>query len=128
MVTVLTTEDKRGDPIYPVGQRVIPITIAAEGTVGSTSQEVCGRIVKMIYDVPALVGTTTVTIAVLDADGTSHYSKASVAEGAKTLDVGMVAAATPHGIVVAGNITFQATATNAQTGAAATISVIVYVI
>jgi hypothetical protein len=129
MVTTTSNFDQKRDKAYPVRRKVVPITIAAEGTIGSTTLDLNGRVIKMIYDVPALVGAaTTVTFAILDEDTTSHYSKATIPEGAVTVDSTMVAAATPHGVVVAGAMTIKATASAAQTGAAAAINVIIFLV
>jgi hypothetical protein len=127
VVTVITTFDQRRDKAYPVARRVIPITILNTESSAEVTEELSGRIIKMIYDIPNLTGAGTVTIDVLDEDDSTYYQKAAIAENAKTVDVGMVAAATPHGIAVAGAVTFVATASaGAQTGDQL-INVIVYI-
>lgn len=80
----------------------------------------------MIYDVPDLTGAGTLTIDLLNEDTTNLYTKAAIAENAKTVDISMVAAATPDGIPVCETVTVKATASaGAQTGDQ-TINVIIY--
>lgn len=129
MVTATTEFDQKRDMPFPIRRKVVPVTIAADGTIGTTNIGLNGRIIKMIYDVPALVdGAHTVTIAILDEDTTSHYSKATLPDATITVDNTMVAAATPHGVVVAGTMTVKATASGAQTGVAASINIIILLI
>jgi len=131
MTTASANFDYKRDRVYRVSRKIVPINIpaGAASTIGTTDIDLNGRIVKMIYDVPALVGVdTTVTFAILDADTSSYYSKASIPEGAKTVDDSMVAAATPQGIAVAGTMTVKATASAAQVGTAADINVIIFLV
>lgn len=128
VATVLTTLDQRRDPAYPMGMRVIPITILATASSGEATIGLSGRILKMVYDVPNLTGAGTLTVDVLDEDDSSYYQKTTIAENAKSVDVGMVAAATPHGIPVAGSVTFVATASAGAQATDMLINVIVYII
>jgi len=127
-VTACTSLDYRNvSKACPVARQKVDVTIPDESDTGSTTIGVVGRIIRMSYDVPALDGAaTTVTVALSDEDGTSLYSKATIAEGAKTNDAGMVAAATPHGVVFAGTLTITVTASAAQTNGAQLISVILH--
>ena len=117
VVTACTSLDYRKvSSACPVARQKVDVVIADGETVGTATVGISGRIIRASYDIPALDGDVTVTVALSDEDGTSLYSKASVAEGAKTNDAAMVAAATPHGIVFAGTLTITVTATGAQTG------------
>lgn len=97
--------------------------IAADGTTSDTTTDSLNGLIKgIIANVPQLVGTTTLTLTIKDADGVQLFSKASIAENAKTgfyegsADLAVA-------IPVCGALTLTVTASNAQTGAAATIPV-----
>lgn len=104
------------------------VTIAAEGTTKAdpTTRVLNGYLVGIQADVPALVGTTTLTLALTDEDGYTLYSKASIAEGAKFTefaDSNNVLRKIP----LTGIVTITVTASNAQTGAAAPIPVVLLI-
>lgn len=125
----ITTDYRNSSPSNPISRRKVDITIPKDDTVGTATAGINGRIIRISYDVPALDGVaTTVTSVLSDEDGTALYTKSAIAEGVKTNDNGMVAAATPHGIVFVGKLTITATASAAQTTADVLISVILHVI
>lgn len=112
---------------YPIARKVVTVTIANGQSVGQANAVLNGHIERMIYDVPDLTGVGTLTVDLLDEDTTNLYSKAAIPENAKTVDNGMVAAATPNGIAVVETVTIKATASaGAQTGDQ-TIKVIMYI-
>jgi len=129
-VTAITTLDNRNvSPSCPVACHKVDVTIPDESDTGSSTIGFSGRVVRMTVDVPALDGVaTTVTVTLKDEDGTTLYNKASIAEGGKTVDAGMVAAATPHGVVFSGTMTVTVLASAAQTTAAVLVSVMLYII
>lgn len=108
---------------YRIKKKRIVVTIAAEGTTANVdSESINGRIVGVLVDCPALVGTTTLTVTIKDADGFTLFTKASIAEGAKT-NIYVDAVPAALNIPVAGPVNVTCLASNAQTGAAAIIPV-----
>jgi len=99
------------------------VTIAADGTTQTDSTaNLNGYLVAIMANVPALVGTTTLTISLVDPDGYTLYSKASIAEGARFTefaDGNNVLRKIP----LSGIHQITVTASNAQTGAAAPIPI-----
>jgi hypothetical protein len=110
--------------MYRIRTIDLPTVIAADGTTADSelSEAQNGKIVGVQCLVPALVGTTTLTIAIKDANGATLYSKASIAEGAG-FSAYIDANNFPLAIPVAGAIKATCTASNAQTAAAATLPV-----
>lgn len=130
MTTVATNIDVTNQsPAKDVKRMVVPVTILDTASSGEKDVGFIGRILKMKYDVPDLTGAGTLTVDLLDEDDTSLYQKAAIAENAiSAYDVGMVAAATPHGIVYAGVLTVKCTASaGAQTGDQLINVVIIYI-
>lgn len=109
---------------YPIKRHSQTFTIPDEGTdiTANTSKALNGTLVGILLDVPALDGTTTLTITVKDADGYTLFSKASIAEGAKTsliLDGSLA-----MNIPISGILSVTLLASNAQTTAAVPIPVV----
>lgn len=102
------------------------ITIAADGTTADTTASLNGILVGVMADVPALVGTTTLTIAITDAGGYTIFSKASIAEGAKYAQF-VDANNHPLRLPLSGNHTITVTASNAQTADDAVIPVVLLI-
>lgn len=128
MATLCTAQEIRIDPNYPVARKLVTVVIADTASSGTTSVYLNGRILAIVADVPDLTGAGTLALDIQDEDGTNLFAqKATIAENAKSrLD--FQAAATPHGAVVAGTVSFKCTASaGAQTGAQ-TINLIVYYI
>lgn len=108
---------------YRMKKKTTVVTIAADGTTANVDSEALnGRIVGVLVDCPALVGTTTLTVTVKDADGFTLFTKASIAEGAKT---NLYVDATPAAlnIPVAGIVNITCLASNVQTAVPAVIPV-----
>lgn len=100
------------------------VTILANGTTANadTTKALYGKLVGIKSVVPALVGTTTLTITIKDDLGNTVYTKASIAEGAgfsAYLDANNYPLQVPLDSIM--NITV--TASNAQTSVAAPIPV-----
>lgn len=109
---------------YPVQRLKTPVTILDEGTTAyADTAYLSGYIVGVMCDVPALDGTTTLTIAITDQDGFTVYSKATIAEGAKFTEF-VDANNMLRRIPVAGVLRITCTATNAQTGGDKVIPVV----
>ena len=102
------------------------ITIAADGTTANTTASLNGLLVGVLADVPSLVGTTTLTIAITDAGGYTIYSKASIAEGGKFTQF-VDANNHPLRLPLSGTHTITVTASNTQTGAEAVIPVVLLI-
>lgn len=108
---------------FKIRRRKIAVTVADGQTVGSAdSPSISGKIRGIVADVPNLTGTTTITLALLDQDGATIYSKASIAESAKTAAY-IDANNYPLQIPVCGVVTARVTQTNAQSGADAITNV-----
>lgn len=105
-------------------QRVVAsITIADGETVGADATNSLHGVLKGIHaNVPQLDGTTTVTVAITDADGFTVFSKAAIAENAKT-PIYVDANNQPLSIPVSGNHTITVTASGAQSGGNDTVVV-----
>ncbi len=102
---------------------VIP---ADDTTIDSAAIPLNGRLVGIMADVPALVGTTTLTLTVKDADGYTIYTKSSIPEGAKFAAF-VDANNQPLKLPLSGSFVITATASNTQTAAAATIPVVLLI-
>ena len=100
------------------------VTIAAEGTTANanTTKALYGKLVGIKSVVPALVGTTTLTITIKDENGVTIYTKSGIAEGAG-FGAYIDANNFPLMIPIDGILNITVTASNAQTGAAAPIPV-----
>jgi hypothetical protein len=105
-------------------QRYTKNVVVADGQTVGTADTVAlnGIIVGILANVPQLTGTTTITLAITDADGFTVFSKASIAENAKTPSF-VDANNHPIRLPVAGVLTLTVTQTNAQSGALSTIPV-----
>lgn len=104
------------------------VTILAEGTTetDTSTRELNGLIRGIGAVVPSLVGTTTLTLTLKDASGITLWTKSSIAEGAafgEYIDANNF----PLQIPVSGFVSITVTASNAQTGAAAPIPVVLYI-
>jgi len=115
-------------PSNSVARKVVTVTILDTASNGSATAGIVGRILTIVADVPNLTGAGTLAIDIKDEDGTAVFAqKAAIAENAKTV-VQYQAAATPHGAIVSGTVTFTCTASaGAQTGDQ-TINLIIYYI
>lgn len=113
---------------FPVARRVVSVTILDTASNGTANAGICGRILTVICDVPDLTGAGTMALDILDEDTTAIFAqKTAIAENTKSV-VQYQAAATPHGAICSGEITFKCTASaGAQTGDK-TINLIVYYI
>lgn len=129
MSTVCYNYDNRSSREKPVARKVVTVTIANAAQTGSTTTEINGRILSIIADVPDLTGVAeTLALDLQNEDGTNLFAqKATIAENTKTrLDY--QAAATPHGVICSGAVTFLCTTSaGVQTGAK-TINLIVYLL
>lgn len=111
---------------YAINRSSSTVTIAAGQTVGEKTAKLYGILKGILLNVPQLVGTTTLTIDIIDEDSFTVYSKASIAENAKTT-IFLDAQNNPLHIPVSGEYTIRCTASNAQTGQAADIPVVLLV-
>lgn len=102
---------------YNIQRYTKNVTVADGQTVGTAdTAELNGLIVGILANIPQCTGTTTVTLAITDADGFTVYSKATIAENAKTAAF-VDANNHPLKLPVAGVLTLTITQTNAQSGA-----------
>ena len=129
MTTLCTSNDPRNyGGLYPVARKLVTVTIVDEATSGTSTAPINGRILAIIADVPALTGSSTIAIDIQDEDGTNLFAqKASLAESTKTR-WDLQAAATPHGAVCCGTVTFKCTGSEAQTDGDKVINLIAYYI
>jgi hypothetical protein len=108
---------------YNIQRYTKSVTVADGQTVGTINTDSLNGLIRgIIANVPQLTGTTTITLAITDQDGATVYSKASIAENAKTgayIDANNY----PLQIPVSGVLTFTVTQTNAQSGAASVVPV-----
>lgn len=129
MTTLCSDIDYRAlNPSNPVARKVVTVPILNTASSGSATASIIGRILTVICDVPNLTGAGTLALDIKDEDGTAVFAqKTAIAENAKTV-VQYQAAATPHGAIVNGTVTFTCTASaGAQTGDQ-TINLIIYYI
>jgi len=100
------------------------VTILSNGTTANanTSRALYGRLVGIKSVVPALVGTTTLTITIKDDLGATVYTKASIAEGAG-FSAYLDANNYPLCIPLDSIMNIEVTASNPQTGTPAPIPV-----
>jgi hypothetical protein len=97
------------------------LTIADAGTTGSATIEINGILRTVAVNIPALTGSVTSTLNLIDDDAFTIYSKGSLAHNAKTVESPTVPPA------IAGQAcTLQIVAGGAQTGAK-NITVVLYV-
>jgi len=111
---------------YPVKRYTQTVTILADGTTANAdTTELYGFLVGVKAVVPALVGTTTLTITIKDASssGATIYTKATIAEGA-SFAAFIDANNYPLRVPLDGVQNITVTASNAQTAAAAPIPVV----
>ena len=102
-----------------VSREGITVTIADSGTTAEETRTLNGLLTRLIVEVPALTGTTTVTVNVLDEDDNVYYTEAAVAEGATTVFNLRTSGGSNISEVqpLCGMVTFEVIATNSQTGA-----------
>jgi len=127
MTTLCTDLDYRNvSSATPVARKVVTVTILNTASSGTANAAIIGSILTVVCDVPDLTGAGTMALDILDEDTTAIFAqKAAIAENAKTV-VQYQAAATPHGAIVNGTVTFKCTASaGAQTGDQ-TINLIIY--
>lgn len=93
-----------------------PIVHANSTTIATVTTGVLNGILRGVaVDCPNLDGTTTLTVTLSDADGNTLWTKAAIAENAKTSFVYDTAATpAPLQVPVAGPLTITCTASNAQ--------------
>lgn len=129
MTTLCDNMDYRAvSPSNQVARKVVTVIILNTASAGSATASIIGRILTVVADVPNLTGAGTLAIDIKDEDGTAVFAqKAAIAENQKSV-VQYQAAATPHGAIVNGTVTFTCTASaGAQTGNQ-TINLIIYYI
>lgn len=101
----------------------VSIAIADGQTVGTATDVPLNGILKgVLVDAPQLDGAVTLTVAITDVDGFTVFSKASIAENAKTatyLDTN----SRPLELPLSGNHTITVTASGAQSGGNDTVGV-----
>lgn len=93
------------------------VAIADSQTVGSTAiaRRLNGILRGVMVNAPQLDGTTTVTVDVLDSSSFVVFTKASIAENAKT-PIFIDANNQPLQIPLSGTYTVRVTASGAQSG------------
>lgn len=112
---------------YNIQRYTKTITVEDGETVGTAlAEDLNGLIVGILIDVPDLTGTTTITLALTDVDGYSLFSKSSIAENQKTVNL-VDGNNHPLRIPVSGQLNFTATQTNAQSGSESQIEVVLLV-
>lgn len=114
MTTLHASNDNRSDK-YPIAKKLVTITIdhTVHTTIGETDVSINGEIVGIIYDVPALDGSVTVTFKLEDKDDVEYHTKASIAENAKTYEK-LLPDTSPERFAFAGMATFQCTVSGVQ--------------
>ena len=125
MATLQASEDNRSDK-NPVAKLLVPVTIdpAVHTTIGETDVLLNGEIVGIVYDVPQLDDTPTVTFKLEDKDDVEYHAKASIAENTKTYEK-LLPDTSPERFVFAGMATLQCTVSGVQTSTN-DINVLVY--
>lgn len=100
------------------------VTILADGTTANadTTRALYGKLIGIKSVVPALVGTTTLTITIKDDLGATIYTKAAIAEGAG-FSAYLDANNYPLQIPIDSILNIVVTASNTQTSVAAPIPV-----
>lgn len=101
---------------YRIQRKTVSVGIADGQTVGTGTVVLNGRLLGVLTNPPDLTGTTTITVAVEDEDSYTVFSKASIAENAKTATY-LDANNHPLRLPVAGSHTVRVTASNSQSGA-----------
>ena len=108
---------------YNIQRYTKEVTVLDGQTVGTIDTDSLNGLIRgIIADVPALTGTTTITLLITDQDGATVYTKATIAEEAATgfyIDANNY----PLQIPVSGILTLKVTQTNAQSGADSIIPV-----
>lgn len=111
-------------------QRYVPTTdlaIVVGQTAGSiTTPYLNGKIVGIMANVPNVSGSSTVTIAITDADGYTVYSKATIAENAK-FSAFIDANNQPLQLPVAGALTITVTSTTQQATADSAVPMVLLI-
>lgn len=122
-MTTKCTSVKPGETTS-VGREVFTITVADAADNGTSSgAAINGYIKNIVSDIADMTGVgTTATTALLDEDGTTLFSKASLAENTKTHTV----CTEDEEFNFCGVMKVKITQSAAQSGAAATHYVIVY--
>ena len=125
MATLQASEDNRSDK-NPVAKKLVAVTIdpAVHTTIGETDVLLNGEIVGLVYDVPQLDDTPTVTFKLEDKDDVEYHAKASIAENAKTYEK-LLPDTSPERFAFAGMATLQCTVSGVQTSTN-DINVLVY--
>ena len=125
MATLQASEDNRSDK-NPVAKLLVPVTIdpAVHTTIGETDVLLNGEIVGIVYDVPQLDDTPTVTFKLEDKDDVEYHAKASIAENTKTYEK-LLPDTSPERFAFAGMATLQCTVSGVQTSTN-DINVLVY--
>lgn len=125
MATLQASEDNRSDK-NPVAKILVPVTIdpAVHTTIGETDVLLNGEIVGLVYDVPQLDDTPTVTFKLEDKDDVEYHAKASIAENTKTYEK-LLPDTSPERFAFAGMATLQCTVSGVQTSTN-DINVLVY--
>ena len=115
MATLQASEDNRSDK-NPVAKLLVPVTIdpAVHTTIGETDVLLNGEIVGLVYDVPQLDDTPTVTFKLEDKDDVEYHAKASIAENTKTYEK-LLPDTSPERFAFAGMATLQCTVSGVQT-------------
>lgn len=102
---------------YRIQRYKTTLTIADGGTTITSSAIPFSGILKgVLLDIPSLTSSATTTVEILDADGFTIYSKASIAHNAKSGNL-TDAAGNPLHLPLSGNHTVKLTVSGAQTGA-----------
>jgi len=109
-------------------QRYSKSVVVADGATVGTADTVSlnGILIGVFVNVPQLSGTTTITLAITDADAYTLFSRATIAENAKTVFF-IDANNHPIRVPLSGVLTLTVTQTNAQSGALSTIPVVLLI-
>lgn len=101
---------------YAIQRYTVSIDIADGQTVGnSAAVELNGHLNGVLVNAPQLDGAVTLTVAVLDSDGFTVFSQASIAENSKTA-IFIDSNNFPLALPLSGNHTIRVTASGAQSG------------
>lgn len=102
-----------------IARPVIAVTIPdTDTTITSSAVTLNGLLRGVTVVAPALTSSATLTVAVIDADGTTIFSKAAIPGNAKTA-IMIDANNYPLQVPLSGSHTIAVTASGAQTGAKA---------
>jgi len=82
----MATEDRRGEPGFPIARYEFSQQTWASGATAATTEDIsiCGTIIAITVKINNNTGDATLTLALADADAAAIYSQAAIPENATT--------------------------------------------